>query len=87
MNGILESKNDKNEEKRIRVVEIFRVFHLIIYISRVYRKSGTNAEITGYRQLDGSTSYDSLCRFDSLEVPEYPEICKIRHFDIPKLVK
>ena len=58
MNGILESKNDKNEEKRIRVVEIFRVLHLIIYISRVYRKSGTNAEITGYRQLDGSTSYD-----------------------------
>ena len=32
MNGILESKNDKNEEKRIRVVEIFRVLHLIIYI-------------------------------------------------------
>ena len=60
MNGILESKNDKNEEKRIRVVEIFRVLHLIIYISRVYRKSGTNAEITGYRQLDGSTSSSSL---------------------------
>ena len=60
MNGILESKNDKNEEKRIRVVEIFRVLHLIIYISRVYRKPGINAEITGYRQFDGSTSSSSL---------------------------
>ena len=57
MDGILESKN---EEKRIRVVEIFRVLHLIIYISRVYRKLGTNAEITGYRQFDGSTSSSSL---------------------------
>lgn len=57
MNGILECKN---EEKRIRIVEIFRVLHLIIYISRVYRKSGTNAEITGYRQFDGSTSSSSL---------------------------
>lgn len=60
MNGILESEIDKNEEKRIRVVEIFRVLHLIIYISGVYRKSGTNAEITGYRQFDGSTSSSSL---------------------------
>ena len=38
MNGILESKNDKNEEKRIRVVEIFRVLHLIIYITSVRDK-------------------------------------------------
>lgn len=57
MDGILERKN---EEKRIRIVEIFRVLHLIIYISGVYRKPGTNAEITGYRQLDGSTSSSSL---------------------------
>ena len=57
MDGILECKN---EEKRIRIVEIFRVLHLIIYISRVYRKPGTNAEITGYRQLDGSTFSSSL---------------------------
>ena len=57
MDGILECKN---EEKRIRIVEIFRVLHLIIYISGVYRKPGTNAEITGYRQLDGSTFSSSL---------------------------
>lgn len=44
MDGILECKN---EEKRIRIVEIFRVLHLIIYISGVYRKPDTNAEITG----------------------------------------
>lgn len=57
MNGILECKN---EEKRIRIVEIFRVLHLIIYISRVYRKPGTNAEITGYRQFDGTPSASCL---------------------------
>lgn len=60
MNGILESEIDKNEEKKTHIVEIFCVLHLIIYISRVYRKSGTNAEITGYRQLDGTPSASCL---------------------------
>lgn len=78
-------------KRREFVLLRYSVFFTLLYILVGCTENRVQMQrlqvIDSLMEAHPQVAYDSLCRFDSLEVPEYPEICKIRHSDIPKLVK